>query len=381
MRILVTTPYFYPVVGGSQNYILGLYAALRTLDPTIKVDVLTYNTEDSAAVEELQGLTIYRVPAIEVLPKQFAFPNLWVLFSLIKKLRQTQHYDWVNAHTRFFDTAWWTPMVANYLGANTVLTDHVASHPAHPNAVVRAVARVVDSVALSIVPKLYTKLTVVSTATKTFLQRYTTKAITVIPGAVDTAVFNKQQPLPDQLAFLQTLPKDTVVITFAGRLIQEKGVLQFMQAAQKLTKTTKNIEFVIVGEGALHSAVAATASTQKHMHVITGLQQTDVAALLQRTSIFVHPSTHSEGLPLVILEAGAAGCAVVATPVGEVATLLADDRGIFCQATAESITDSIATLLAQPQQRKTMAKKLHDYVLKNHTFTRSAKKFLQLLQK
>lgn len=377
MRILVITPYFQPVIGGSQNYILGLFATLRKLDPTIKVDVFTYNTERVLPEEVINGLHVYRVPAFELLKHQFAIPNYWSLFRLLRKLKAQHRYDVINSHTRFFENSWWAPIMAKYLHARSVLTDHCAAHPSHANRCIRAASKAVDYLAIKLVLPRYDQVTVVSQATKEFLKsKGVTKQLQVVSGAVDLARFSRQQLLPRPLAFLKKKTKNTQVITFVGRLIPAKGVAAFVAAAQQLAEKNRSLQFVIAGDGELFDSIKKTETAQ--IHVVGALDTKGVTALLQRTDIFVHPSTHHEGLPLTILEAGAAACAVLATANGETKQLLGSGRGLVCQPTANSIIKLVSALLANRQQMKHMSKQLKKYVHCQYSWQQSAQKFQQL---
>ncbi|MBP7875802.1 glycosyltransferase family 4 protein [Candidatus Woesebacteria bacterium] len=370
------TPYFYPVIGGSQNYIVGLFSALRKIDHTIEVDVITYNTEKTTSEETVEGLHVFRVPAIELLSHQFAIPNYWSLARLIHDLKRNNSYSIVNSHTRFFDNSWWTPIAAKYLHAKSVLTDHCAAHPSHDNYIVRALAKLADHLAIRLIVPWYDQITVVSSATKDFLAAHGVKSpITIVSGAVDLNRFESKRSLPQSLSFLKTVKKNTAVISFIGRLIPAKGVIHFLEAARLLSKKNRSIEIVVAGDGELFPMISKMA--QENIHIVGTLDKDGVTALLQRTDVIVHPSTHHEGLPLTILEAGAAGCAVLATPIGETKSLLSNGRGSFCLPTSQSIADEAGNLLVERKNAKLMGKKLRQHILNQYSWEQSAKIFQQ----
>lgn len=167
-RVLVVTPYFYPHVGGSEKYIEQLYGKLMEVDSNMEVDVLTYDTEKRGKFEEYKGFSVYRVGCWEILKGQFAIPNYFELIGLAWKLKPKK-YDVVNSHTRFFDNSWWAWLLARYLGAKSLLTDHCAYHPVHKSWLVRMVAKAVDKVMIPVLGKMYDQVSVVSRATKSFL--------------------------------------------------------------------------------------------------------------------------------------------------------------------------------------------------------------------
>src|SRR5574341_697824 len=139
-NILIISPFFHPHMGGSQRYMEELAAHLVATYPNVHIDVLAYNTTKSASRQLHRGLTVYRIPCIQILKGQFVLPHPIALRNKLMKLSQ-KRYDAVWTHTRFFDTTWWAWAFAKLIGAKSIVTDHVAGHPIHPNAAVRLIAR------------------------------------------------------------------------------------------------------------------------------------------------------------------------------------------------------------------------------------------------
>jgi glycosyltransferase involved in cell wall biosynthesis len=97
-------------------------------------------------------------------------------------------------------------------------------------------------------------------------------------------------------------------VLYVGRLEDEKGVPELVDAAERLP----NIHFVFAGDGRLRDQVSA----RKLPNVrLTGFRR-ELSELYGAADLLVHPS-HSEGSSLVVLEAMAAGvpCLVSDIPV------------------------------------------------------------------
>ena len=78
-------------------------------------------------------------------------------------------------------------------------------------------------------------------------------------------------------------------------------------------------------------------------------------------------SSDSEGLPMSLLEYGAAGLAVVTTKVGACAKVI-DGRGILVDAgDATAMSEAIAQLMSDPSLLQTHADDLRNYVYQNHS--------------
>lgn len=367
IRILVATPYFYPHSGGSQQYIEDLYLTLKKKYAQVEVDVVCYNTERVTSEEEYQGLHIHRLPCWEILPGQFALPNYLSLINLLRQLKKKHgQYQVVNAHTRFFDTAWWGWLAAKYLDSQSILTDHCAFHPSHPNALVSAVTRAVDYLVTPFLGKVYDQVTVVSQETQNWDRKLGIKKSAVIYGGVDTKLFTSKQK------------SDQLLISFVGRLIPAKRALLFKEALVRILKKYPHVSAVIAGEGPLKTEVEQ--NLPPRVSVIGRLSHSEVASLLSRTSIFVHPSTHHEGFPLTLVEAGAAGCAIVTTTQGGTKELITDESlGLFIQPTVEDIEKKITYLIENESVRKKLAKNIRQRVVDHFSWEKSASKFAEVI--
>jgi glycosyltransferase involved in cell wall biosynthesis len=105
----------------------------------------------------------------------------------------------------------------------------------------------------------------------------------------------------------------------------------------------------IVGDGPDRTAVAAELGDAGEL---LG-ERDDVAEQLARADVFVL-SSRSEGLPMAILEAMAAGLPVVATAVGGIPELVADgETGLLVPpGDADALAEALRRLVADPELRR-----------------------------
>jgi glycosyltransferase involved in cell wall biosynthesis/pimeloyl-ACP methyl ester carboxylesterase len=148
------------------------------------------------------------------------------------------------------------------------------------------------------------------------------------------------------------IPADAPIVTMIARLNAKKGVEDFIDAADIVSRRFSNARFLIVGqahvaaEGAPAEDLGYHATLQQRAArrgltgkvILTGYRA-DVPALLAETTVSVLPS-HSEGLSNTLLESMAAGVPVVATHVG---------------GTPEIVEDGVTGLLVPPQQPELLA--------------------------
>lgn len=151
------------------------------------------------------------------------------------------------------------------------------------------------------------------------------KKLTLISNGVDDESFT-----PDVEGFgKQYWGFDTPSFVFGtiARMSEEKGHYVLLEAFSKLVVDNKDIRLLLVGEGSLYADLV---ETTKKLGLVNEVKfagsQNEVERILNDMDCYVSPS-HTEGMPMSILEAMATALPVVATDVGAVGYLLRDDLG------------------------------------------------------
>ncbi len=381
MRVLLISSYFYPHQGGSQQYMEELYHNLMKIDSTVAVDVICYNTDKTKKVERYRGFTIYRIPCIQILPGQFALPNYFSLIWTIFKLSQKHSYNIVHSNTRFFDHSWWVPIVAKFLGSKAVLTDHCASHPIHPSQFLTFVIKLLDKFMTFITSRFYDLIMVTNNSTKDFVQSIGMNNPVVLYGGVDTEFFNPKKQ--DGIRLIPKIAKrfsdKEIVITFLGRMIETKGPHLLMESAKILVKQFHNIYFVFAGNGEMYKKLNNDVRL-KNVYLTGSLNKKDVAKLLANTDIFVHPSIHHEGFPNAILEAGASGCAVIATDMGGTREIIEKGKtGILVVPDKDKLNKAIVELINNRKKMQNLGKNIRIKIVENYDWKKISCEFKNIL--
>ena len=142
-------------------------------------------------------------------------------------------------------------------------------------------------------------------------------AITMIPNGV------RAMPADGAAvrAELRLGAADRLVVAI-GNLYPVKGHVYLIDAIAQLAERHPRLQLAICGRGDLEGALRAQAQAHGlgHRVHLLGLRA-DVGAVLAAADLFALPSL-SEGLPLALLEAMVAGCAIVASAVGDVSAAL-----------------------------------------------------------
>lgn len=186
-------------------------------------------------------------------------------------------------------------------------------------------------------------------------KRVSSRKITVIWNGRDLDVYGKP---PEGAGFPLPPLKGRVVVGVVGRLDGQKGHRYLIEAIPAIVKRHKDIFFVFVGDGALAEdlkGLAGRIGVSDFVHFAG--HHPEVPWFLRQIDIFVLPSLY-EGLPLVAIEASAAGLPVVATAVdGTPEVVLDGATGLLVPpADPVSLADAIVRLCEDEPLRKKMGR-------------------------
>lgn len=119
-----------------------------------------------------------------------------------------------------------------------------------------------------------------------------------------------------QLYYPAVPPPQPVCIVLVSRMLWDKGVGEFFEAARQLAEAGCNARFLLVGDPDPANPASVPESTLRRWHGQHGVEwlgrREDIPAILQAAHIACLPS-YGEGLPKSLLEAAACGLPIVTT--------------------------------------------------------------------
>jgi glycosyltransferase involved in cell wall biosynthesis len=155
-------------------------------------------------------------------------------------------------------------------------------------------------------------------------------------------------------------PHGIPVITMAARLLREKGVVEFVNAARTLHERGMKCEFRLIGDLDLGNPGTITEKElmqwREEGHIrILGFRS-DIAQQYAESHIVCLPSYYGEGLPKSLIEAAACGRAIVTTDMpGCRDAIVPGTTGIIVPPRdAISLANAIQTLIENKEVRKAM---------------------------
>jgi len=168
----------------------------------------------------------------------------------------------------------------------------------------------------------------------------------IIPNGVDLERINSIRP-----------HDETTDIIFVGRLIREKNVDLLVRAMDILSRTNKECQALIIGEGPERDTIMRLIhelSLESRVHIIGFRDDHDeIIARMKSAKICVLPSTR-EGFGIAALEALACGLPVITVdhPANAIRDLITEQNGKLCTLSADDLAVTISGMLARYTEMK-----------------------------
>ncbi|MEJ2504104.1 MAG: glycosyltransferase, partial [Gemmatimonadota bacterium] len=178
----------------------------------------------------------------------------------------------------------------------------------------------------------------------------------LLPVGIDVAAVPARSDDPSSPARLITV----------GRLAEEKGIEQALRALAVLRDRGRGFRYTVIGGGPLGAALerlTATLRLEKQVDFLGPLPHGRVLETLSAQDIFLLPGVESstgavEAQGRVLVEAQAAGLAIVASRVGGVPETVGDGAGVLVSpGDVAALADAIEHLLDDPPRLAAMGRR------------------------
>ncbi|HEY0168633.1 MAG TPA: glycosyltransferase family 4 protein [Jatrophihabitans sp.] len=298
MRIGIVCPYLWDIPGGVQAHVRDLAETLIGLGH--QVSVLAPGEEDSPS---LPG---YVVAAGKTVPIPYNGSVARLQFGLVSATRVRRwlrqgEFDVVHVHEPAPPSlSLLTVLLAD---APLVATFHAASSRSR-------FLTMFDSAVQALLERLSGRIAVSQAARKMIMEHLGSDAV-VIPNGVSVSAYARAQPLPGY-------PRDPAlggVIGFIGRYDEpRKGMSVLLAAMTELVSHRPGVRLLVAGRGQDQDFLDKLPDSLRGSVVMLGMvSEQDKAALLRSVDVYVAPNTGGESFGIILLEALAAGAAIVAS--------------------------------------------------------------------
>ena len=190
----------------------------------------------------------------------------------------------------------------------------------------------------------------------------------LVPNAIDPA------GLADQSRGYNT--DKPLKLAYVGRLVRTKGLFELIEALQELKRAGREFKLSIAGGGRDQSELmtaADRAGLKNNVQFLGSMFAAEKCRLWLESDLFVLPS-YMEGLPYSLLEAMAAGCVPITTPVAAIPDVMRHgEHGLFVPVKdAGALADAVAALDDDREGLIRMARAARRRVLDQYTVARLA---------
>jgi len=207
--------------------------------------------------------------------------------------------------------------------------------------------------------------------------------IKVITNAVPVPPLAAQND-SDPCCFRQQhgISQEEFVFVYIGRLSEEKGLPYLLEAFAELIRPAVRARLVLIGDGPqrkmLEQRVVELSLEQQVS--LTGFQK-QISPWLAIADCFVLPSL-TEGTPMALLEAMAAGAPIVATGVGGVPDVITNGvNGLLVPcADVDALQNSMSSLMVNPELREKYSREARKTVESRYSVQPWCQKILQIYQ-
>jgi glycosyltransferase involved in cell wall biosynthesis len=156
-----------------------------------------------------------------------------------------------------------------------------------------------------------------------------------------------------------SIPAERAIVTQVSWIIPEKGISDFLETARLVTQQNRNVQFVLVGDGAYREQYTKDAAAMgiEDRLTWTGMVEDPFGeGVFAAADVVCQFSRWEEVFGWMIAEAMAHGKPVVATRVGGIPELITNGRSGFLieRSDTAAMSERILTLLADPALRARM---------------------------
>jgi phosphatidyl-myo-inositol alpha-mannosyltransferase len=331
VKIGLVSPYIYPLPGGVTQHVRYLYENLRLRGHDVRILSSSHGLQRSSEGDVIRVGMGFSVPAngsVGTVTFSPRFPGQ------VREVLEQERFDLLHFHEPF--VPFLSLVVLRESQSVNVATFHAYAgfSPSYEFG-----SRVLGGYAA----KLHGRIAV-SAAARHFIDRYFPGDYKVIPNGIDVERYRRAVPV----ARWQDGVKN---VLFVSRLEPRKGIIELLKAYRILRKTGCDCRLLVVGTGPLEREARRYVATRRlgGVEFLGRVTDDEKAQLFKTADVYVAPATGRESFGIVLLEAMAAGTAIVASDIhgykgvvrrGEQALLVpARDRKALAAALARVLAD------------------------------------------
>jgi phosphatidylinositol alpha-mannosyltransferase len=340
MKIGLVSPYVYPLPGGVTEHVRYLYQNLRLRGHDVRIITSSHGLQRSSEGDVIRLGKGFSMPANGSVGTVTISPRYPML---VRDMLEHERFDLLHFHEPF--VPFLSLVVLRESTSVNIATFHAYAgfSPSYEFG-----SRVLGGYA----ERLHGRIAV-SAAARHFIDRFFPGDYKVIPNGVDVDRFRKAVPLA-------RWQDGTRNVLFVGRLEPRKGLLELLKAFRILRKTGCDCRLLVVGSGPQEREARRYVLTRRLGGVeFLGRVSDDAKAQLYKSAdVYVSPATGRESFGIVLLEAMAAGTAIVCSDIhGYKGVVRRGREGLLVPPRQpKALAAAIGQLLADDELRRRMGR-------------------------
>jgi len=343
VRVGIVSQSYYPRYGGVTEHVHALAGELRKRGHEVTVITSRFRRGETGDANGVRRIG-YNI----LVPFNRAFVDFtvgWGLKGQLKRALRELDLDLVHVHC---PTAPTLPVFA------IQVSDRPTVGTFHSTGGRTALQDLFQPVLGPLIGKLRGRIAVSPTAQET-AELYYPGAYHVIPNGVDTERFHPLvQPFP------QWRDPDHVNILFVGRLDPRKGVQDLIAAMPEvIERTDGRARLLVVGDSYLRPQIEAQVpeAARRHVHFLGHVTSAELPRWYATGDLFCSPATGNESFGIVLVEAMAAGRALVCSDIPGYRTVMTpgESAATFPPGDVRALARTLAQLVEDPARRSRLA--------------------------
>jgi phosphatidylinositol alpha-mannosyltransferase len=339
MKIGLVTPYVYPLPGGVNQHVRYLYENLRLRGHDVRIITSSHGLQRASEGDVIRIGKGFSMPTNGSVGTITVSPRY---LSQVRAVLEREQFDLLHFHEPF--VPFLSLILLRLSTSVNVATFHAYGgfSPAYEFG-----SKFMGSYA----ERLHGRIAV-SAAARHFIDRFFPGDYKVIPNGVDLARFARAVPI----ARWQDGTKN---ILFVGRFEPRKGLLDLLKAYRILRKTGCPCRLLVVGGGPQEREARRYLMTRRMggVQFLGRVSDEERDALFKTADVYVSPATGRESFGIVLLEAMAAGTAIVCSDIHGYKGVVRRDRDALLVPPREpkQLAAAIGRLIADDGLRAEMA--------------------------
>jgi D-inositol-3-phosphate glycosyltransferase len=368
LKIGIVTHYMPPHMGGIELVAETLFAAYAAAGCEVR-----WVASRAPANTQPREPGRIRVPCWNGLERRLGVPwPLWGPAGVREIAALVRWADVLHIHDCLYLGSALTVLFARRARKPVLLSQHVG-YGQFPAAIVNAVQRAAYQTLGRLVLRNASHLVFCTPAAEEFVPTLlggrSGPASTILNG-IDIERFHP--PTPAERARAQQnlgIPESKRIVLFVGRLVEKKGVGLFLEVARRL----HSYHFLMVGDGPIRPTGI------NNLTWLPFVPPERMEIVYQAADVLLLPS-YSEGFPLVVLEAMAAGLPVIVSKGAAFTVLLERDEAcITAERTPSVLCEAVDKLFRTPGLAAAMAARARELVAREWNLKTMGARYLALV--